>query len=360
MSLPPEYAQLAGRRIFVTGAAGFIGGALLRRLAGYGLDVTGSVLEPREVERLRSQGYRAVLLDLASDGPWDELLAGVDVVFHVAALFQEVDASDEAYELVNHRAALELARAAERCGVTRFVHCSTVGVHGHVKEIPATERTPFNPMDVYHKTKLAGEVAILEFGRSLSADGMVVTVNRPAMVYGPGDLRMLKLFRSILSGRFRMIGSGRTLAHLGYIEDQTESFLLQAVAPRDRVHGEAFNIASGEPLTLNEVAASIADAGGVRLSKLRIPLAPVYAAAVVCEAVCRPLGIRPPLFPRRVGFFSHDRAFDLTKAAQRLGYESRWDHVRGIAATIAWYRERGLIPAESGEGRRRRSGTAAQ
>jgi len=214
---------LRGRKILVTGAAGFLGDHLFRRLVAEGLDVRAAVLHLEEARALTAGGHEAVLLDLATGGPWDRALDGVDVVFAIAALFQEVEAGDADYDRVNRVGALRLAQAAERAGVTRFVHCSTAGVHGDVLEIPATEETPYNPGDVYQRTKLAGELAVLEFARTLPPDGMVVTVNRPAMVYGPGDLRMLKLFRTVLSGRFVMIGSGKTLAHLGYIEDQTDS-----------------------------------------------------------------------------------------------------------------------------------------
>ena len=335
--------ELEGKRFLVTGAAGFIGGDLFRRLSDLGLDVTGTVLHPEEVQILRERGYEVELPDLGSEEAWDDLLVGIDVVFHIAARFQETEDTEEGYDLVNHIGALKLARTAARVGVDRFVHCSTVGVHGDVKEVPATEETPFNPMDLYHRTKLKGELSILDFAESLGPGGMTVTVNRPAMVYGPTDRRMLKLFKMILAGRFWMIGSGEVLAHLGYIDDQTESFLLCAVAPRQHVHGEAFNIASGAPLTLNELVRMIADEGGVTIPRLHVPVAPVWFAAWLCEQVCKPLGVKPPLFRRRVGFFTHDRAFDYSKAEDRLGYESQWDHADGIAATIEWYRDAGWL-----------------
>ncbi len=341
--LPKKFRGLQGKAILVTGAAGFIGGHLFRRLADYGLDVTGTVLFPEEAQRLRAQGYKAEVLDLASDDSWDDLLQGMDIVFNIAAMFQEVECGEGAYDKVNHHGALKLAQTACRVGVGRFIHCSTVGVYGDVKEIPATERSPFNPMDLYHRTKLAGELAILEFARQLPLDGMTVTVNRPAMVYGPGDLRMLKLFSAILSGTFRMIGSGEALAHLGYIEDQTESFLLCAVAPKDRVHCEAFNIASDAPLTLNALASLIATCGEVKLSRFHIPLTPVWLAALACEVICKPLGVKPPLFRRRVGFFTHNRAFDLSKAKNHLGYVSQWNNKDGIGETIDWYRKNALL-----------------
>jgi nucleoside-diphosphate-sugar epimerase len=218
--------ELAGSRYLVTGAAGFIGGHLFRTLVDLGLDVTGTVLLEEEARILQERGYDARVLDLASPEPWDDLVEGVDTVFHIAARFQETEDGEDVFEEVNNHGAVKLARTAARLGVGRFVHCSTVGVHGDVREIPATEESPFNPMDHYHRTKLNGELAILEFARELPEEGMIVTVNRPAMVYGPGDRRMMKLFKAIASGRFRMIGSGEVLAHLGYIDDQTESFLL--------------------------------------------------------------------------------------------------------------------------------------
>jgi nucleoside-diphosphate-sugar epimerase len=344
-ALPPEYAMLAGQRCLVTGAAGFIGGALLRRLAGYGIDVTGTALHAAEVEALRRQGFQAQPLDLAGDADWDATLEGIDVVFNVAAMFQETDQPEAMYDRVNHRGALRLAETALRLGATRFVQCSTVGVHGHVREIPARETTPFNPMDLYHRTKLAGELAIFELARRTDPARMVITAIRPAMVYGPGDMRMLKLFRAILARRFVMVGSGRVWTHLGHVEDNVDALLLGAVAPAAAVHGEAFNIASDEPMRLAALVDLIAREGGVKPPRLRVPVAPVWAAGLAAELLCRPFRWRPPLSRRRVGFFTHDRAFDLSKARRLLGYRSRWPHAEGVRDTIAAYRADGLVAA---------------
>ena len=341
--LPPSYRSLEDKKILITGAAGFIGGAVYKRIAGYGLKPTATVLYPEEAARFRARNQKAVVLDLTSDEPWDPILEGIDIVFHIAAMFQEIGSGQQAYDKANHHGALKLAQTAERMGVERFVHCSTVGVYGDVREVPATEATPFNPMDEYHETKLAGELAILEWGRSIPANGMVVVVNRPAMVYGPGDMRMLKLFKAILARKFFMIGSGQTLAHLGYIEDQVDSFLLCAVAPRENVHLQAFNIASGDPMRLTTLCQQIAEIGGVKLSKHKVPIAPVWLASLLCEIACNPFGIKPPLFRRRVGFFTHNRAFDYSKAQEKLGYRPVWQSREGIAETIRWYRENNLL-----------------
>jgi len=342
-NLPKEYRSLRDKTILITGAAGFIGGALFRRLIGYGLNVIATVLYPEEAEALRAQGHKAFVLDLTADESWEDILKGVHIVFNIAAMFQEVEFGRELYEKANHLGALKLAKTAERRHVERFIHCSTVGVLGDVKEIPATEKTPYNPMDIYHETKLAGELAILNWAKNRPNNGIIVTVNRPAMVYGPGDLRMMKLFKAILSKRFMMIGSGEVLAHLGYIEDQVDSFLLQAVAPRESVHLEIFNIASGEPITLNKLVSLIAEAGGVKTSRLKIPVGPVWLTSYICELLFKPFGVKPPLFRRRVGFFTHNRAFDISKAKSYLGYNPSWSEKEGILKAIEWYKKENLL-----------------
>lgn len=341
--LPEEYQELRDKKLLVTGAAGFIGGALFKRLMEYDLDVLGTVLYQEEAVQLREKGYRVEVLDLSNDDSWDALLKDIDIVFNIAALFQEVENTESMYHKVNVEGTLKLVKSAERSGVKRFVHCSTVGVHGHVKEIPCTENSPYNPMDEYHRTKLEGELAVLDFARTLPDDGMIVTVNRPAMVYGPGDVRMMKLFSTIAKGKFMMIGSGKVLAHLGYIDDQTDSFLLCGVKPREKVHLEAFNIASGSHLTLNELAAHIAEAGKVKISSIKIPVAPVWFAGLLCEIVCRPFGIKPPIFRRRVGFFTHNRSFDLSKAKSMIDYNPKVEDRQGISTTLAWYQQKRLI-----------------
>lgn len=343
IDLPSEYASLQGKKILVTGAAGFIGGALFKRLVEYGLNVIGTVISEEEAEQLRAQGYQSEVLDLASDDSWDNLFKGVNTVFNIAALFQEVENTEEMFHKVNVDGTLKLVKTAERMGIERFVHCSTVGVHGHVKEIPCTESSPYNPMDEYHRTKLEGELAVLAFARGLPDNGMTVTVNRPAMVYGPGDVRMLKIFKAIASNKFMMIGSGEALAHLGYIDDQVDSLILNAVRPREKVHLEAFNIASDRYCTLNELATTIADATEVKLSKIKIPIAPVWFAGLVCEMICSPFGIKPPIFRRRVGFFTHNRAFDISKANKLLNYHSKTSLENGIGLTVDWYKEKGMI-----------------
>jgi nucleoside-diphosphate-sugar epimerase len=160
-------------------------------------------------------------------------------------------------------------------------------------------------------------------------------------IYGPGDRRFLKLFRPIARGYFVMIGSGRTLYHLTYIDDLIEGMLL--ASSRNEALGGVFTLAGEEYTTVRELADRIARVLGRPLPRWRVPFAPVHAASVACERVCRALGVAPPLYPRRVEFFHLDRAFRIERARARLGYQPKVDLDEGLARTAAWYRAEGLL-----------------
>ena len=177
--------------------------------------------------------------------------------------------------------------------------------------------------------------------RDFAARGHPVTVVRPVGIYGPGDTRFLKLFRSIARGRFRMIGSGRTLYHLTYVDDLIDGILRAARSPK--AIGEVFTIAGPRYTTLTELVNLIADVLASPHPRGRIPFAPVYATAVVCESVCRIVGVSPPLYPRRVEFFSKDRAFDTSKARRVLGFVPQVDLESGLRRTAEWYRAQHLL-----------------
>ena len=112
---------------------------------------------------------------------------------------------------------------------------------------------------------------------------------------------------------------------------------------REEALGEVFTIGGEKYTTVRELVNLIADVLGKPHPKWRVPFYPVYIAAIVCDKICRSLGIVPPLYPRRVEFFYKDRAFSIEKARRLLGYKPRVSLGEGLARTAAWYREQGLI-----------------
>ena len=185
---------------------------------------------------------------------------------------------------------------------------------------------------------MQGELLALDFFKKENLPGAVF---RPVGIYGPGDTRFLKLFRFIASGKFRMFGSGNILYHLTYIDDLTEGIRLMGETPG--IEGEVITLAGPRYTTLNELVKTIADVLGVKLSKLHIPVWPVMAAGAVCETLCRPLKISPPIYRRRIEFFTKDRAFAIDKAVRLLRYDPKIDLKEGLAKTAEWYQKEGLI-----------------
>ena len=325
-------------KVFVTGGSGFTGGALCAWLSERGHEVTALVRPTSDTTWLRSLGVRLATGDLRDAESLRAGMQGAEAAFNIAAAFREAKLSDQQYHDVNVTGARNFVEAARSAGVRRVVHCSTIGVHGDTGRTPATEETRFAPPDHYCKTKVEGEVLVREL---FAKYGMEGSVFRPLGIYGPRDTRFLKLFRGLKQGRFVMIGDGNTLYHMTYIDDLCAG--IELCATRPEAVGEVFILGGDHHVTLNELIAAVSRAVGSSGPRMRVPMWPVMAAAHVCEAVFRPLGIEPPLYPRRVEFFSKDRAADISKARQMLGYAPRVDLDEGARRTARWYSDQHLL-----------------
>ena len=264
--------------------------------------------------------------------------ADVDVVYHIAAMYRQVGLRDQIYRAVNATAVKEIIEAAARAGVKRVVHCSTVGVHGDIERPPANEDAPLDPGDIYQVTKLEGEDLAREAGTRLGID---VTIVRPTGIYGPGDRRLLKLFRGVARRRWVTLGPGDIYYHLTFIDDLIDGFHLCATHPA--AANRTYILAGGEVTTLNALVALVAEGAAVPAPTLHLPVWPFHAAGAACEAVCAPLGIEPPIYRRRVDFFTKSRAFDITRARREIGFAPRVGLREGIRRTLDWYREHGWL-----------------
>jgi nucleoside-diphosphate-sugar epimerase len=334
--LYPRRAEVSLSRgnVLVTGASGFTGSHLARMLVESGYRVRALVRGGRQLDVPGVEPFEG---DLADEASLRRAVSGVERVFHVAAVYREAKLPDSYYREINVEGTRRLARAAVDEGGIPFVYCSTCGVHGEV-EPPADETAPYNPGDIYQETKVEAEKAVLELHRER---GLPAVILRPVGIYGPGDRRFLKLFRGVARGKFPLIGSGKTLYHLTYVEDVARGFLKAAETPD--IAGEAFILAGSRFTSVEELLALIAAQAGVAPPRFHWPAKPIYLAAALCEDLLRPLGIEPPLYRRRLDFFLKDRAFQIDKARRLLGWEPQVDLEEGIASTLDWYRKVGWI-----------------
>lgn len=326
--------------VLVTGATGFIGQALARRLLAAGERVRVLARQPARVAEAGLQVQEVYEGDITDAAAVERAVAGAGTVYAVAGTFREPSLSDERYREVNVRAVRLMMEAARKHGVRRVVHCSTVGIHGNVVGAPANEDTPIRPDGIYEVTKAEGDRTALAYAR----DGLGVVVIRPAPVYGPGDTRLVKLFKLAARDRVVLLGNGRPHYHMVYIDDLVEAFRLAGMTPG--VSGEAFIIAGAERPTLEDLVRRIGRLTGHADQRiLKLPAGPVLGLGELCERLCRPLGINPPIYRRRIEFFVNNRAYDIGKAERRLGYRPAVSLDEGLARTAAWYRAQGFLAA---------------
>ena len=330
-------------RVLVTGATGFTGGRLAEMLLEQGDEVVALARKGSHKDKLVAAGAEIVTGDIRSKEDVRRAAQGCEVIYHIAALYRSAKHPDSVYQDVNVGGTENVLSAARKFGVSRVVHCSTIGVHGRVKQRPVDETAPFAPGDIYQRTKLKGEM----LAKAAAEDGMPVSIVRPAGIYGPGDLRFLKLFRMIHTGRFRMIGSGNVTYHFTYVDDLCRGFM--ACATNANAINQQYVICGKKYHPISEVARIVSECVGTPLKRGHVPVWPVMTAARLCEMVCKPFGIEPPLHRRRLDFFIKDRAFTGAKAKQQLGFEAQVPLTTGFQRTARWYFKEGLLEGEAPE-----------
>jgi nucleoside-diphosphate-sugar epimerase len=327
--------------VFISGGTGFIGSRLALKCLEKGdtVRVLGQENNPAETDNkqlIEAKGAGVILASITDREKIFELLRGVDIVYHLAAAQHEANVPDQVFWDVNVTGTKNILEASINAGVKRFVHGSTIGVYGSTLEGNVDEQSPLKPDNIYGITKLEGENLALSFCEQLP-----VVIVRISETYGPGDRRLLKLFKTIKKNFFFIIGSGENTHHLIYIDDLIRGLFLAAT--RKEAVGNIFVLAGKEPKTTTEMVRAIAEELGTSVPKFRAPLFPFLLLAAIMEKVLRPLGIQPPLHRRRMDFFKKSFLFSQEKASKTLGFSPRFSFRQGASETARWYTEMGYL-----------------
>ncbi len=325
-------------KVLITGANGYTGSYFCRYLAERGVPTRGMYYPPDGQPEFSHANLELVPGDLLDRDSLRRALVGIEVVQNVAALYRPTNVPEKLYWDVNVDGVRNMVEEAAAAGVKRFVQCSTMGVHGTVDAPPGNEESPIKPDDYYQETKYKGEVLALERGREL---GLWVSVARPAGIYGPREKRFLKLAKLIKSGRFIMFGSGKVTYHFVHVDDLCAGLVL--CAERDEAKDEAFILGDEQQISLKATVAVMADALGVPPPKIALPYFVLYVPAAICEFACKPFGIAPPLYRRRAAWFASTRAFDISKAKSRLGYQPKIRPQDGLKEMVQSFTEAGWL-----------------
>jgi nucleoside-diphosphate-sugar epimerase len=313
-------------RIFITGANGFIGSHFLDHASAAGHAVTGLCRQASRTKDSRITLYRG---DVCLPENFAPALQGIDCVCHFAAAFREAGQGEEHFHRVNVEGTARLMEVAHAQGVKRFVLCSTAGIYGRRVDGVIDESRPPRPWNAYERSKLAAEN---EVRRLAALYAMEYVILRPTAVYGPRDERLQKLFRSTARGRFPLFGRGDGRRHMVYVTDLADAFLRSCVRPE--AANQEMIIAGPEAVPLRVMLQTLAALSNRRSSGPRLPLTPMLGLAAVTEDVCRLLKIEPPLYRRRMDFYTNDAAFDYSRARAVLGWEPKVGLKEGLANTV--------------------------
>ena len=327
------------KKAAVTGASGFLGQHLVRRLINEGFEVHALVDESEESPPLPRQLSKVVHADINNKSAIKNLFAGCGIVFNLASNFRSASSSPAVYTETNLEGTRTTLNAAIELGIDRFVQCSTIGVLGDVKQCPANEETEYNPGDIYEKTKMEAEKLCLQYIEEQKQ--IEICIIRPCLIYGPGDARLFSILRRIQKGSFFFLGRYETNIHSIYIDDLLDGFM--KVAQSVQSPGEIVILGGPAYVSLRQYIATAAKALHADVPHLTLPYSLFYIFSVICEMVCVPLNVEPPLHRRAVRFFKTNRAFNTDKAKRILGFEAGVGLDEGMKRTVKWYQEQGLL-----------------
>ena len=321
--------------ILITGVNGFIGSHVAEQLIKKGHTVRGLVRKTSDLSLIKDFDIQLFYGDITEPGSLLPALDGADLVVHVAGLASDWGPYEKFYR-INVQGTQNIARAADKAGVKRFVHISTVALHGFGHKQPVDESFPMaDTIFPYNESKKEAERWLFQFARETE---MEITAVRPGNVYGPRDHTFIdKYLEALEQGKIAYIDGGRHKTCPVYIENLTDGILLACFKPE--AAGEPFIITDGLDITWKEFTNALADAMGLKHPRLSVPYGLVYGIAWLMETAYKTFRIKtPPLLTRyRVMNGGRDYYFSIEKARKMLGYNPHVSFDEAVKRTVAWY-----------------------
>ncbi len=324
-------------RVVVTGATGFLGGALVRRLASEAREVVAVGRDAQRGAALAKLAHvRFERAELSDAGEAERALRGADDVVHSAALSSPWGRAAD-FEKANVRATENVLRAAERGGARRFVYVSSPSIYFDFRAregIREDDPLPTAQVNDYARTKLEGE----RLTQLAQRRGLPTVVLRPRAIYGPGDTSILpRVVTALERGYFPLIDGGRARVDLTYIDDAVEA--LVCALTRAEAVGGTFNVTSGDPQPLRDIVDALADGIGARRPTREVPYARALRFARALELVHRLAlpRVEPRVTQYTLGLLGRTMTLDLSRARAVLGYGPRVPVREGLAR---WLRVR--------------------
>jgi nucleoside-diphosphate-sugar epimerase len=325
-------------KVLVTGATGFIGRYLIKRLTTEKVPVRALVLPDEDRSALNLLGIEIVQGNVLDYQSLQRAASNCQRIFHLAARTEASGPSRKDFEEVNVQGTANVARAALFAGVDRLIFCSSGALYGRaLQNRSITEDTIPLPDSPYGQSKFAAEQVLLAHHR---LDGLPVVLARTSAVLGPGAMSWLNLFKTIADRRFRLIGGGCNHHHVADIEDIVDGLILCGSVPG--IEGNTYILAGTESVRLRDLVQAIVEAVGATGLGTSLPEGPFRLYEVVSRHVFSLVGCRLPRADR-IDLYLGDRAFDLSRSFRELGYTPKMSTKEAVHRTAAWFKEQGYL-----------------
>lgn len=329
-------APLTDKKILVTGATGFLGGAIVRRLSAEGAHVRALARRPNRDRYLQGlENVEIVSGDITDTPRMREVIDGCDFVFHAAAALAGKLAEQRRINVDGTRVVM---RAAAEAGVQRAVHVSSISVYGYHAPAHVPEDTPQRPgRSAYNLSKSEAEKVVREIG---AKTGLSYSIIRPGMIYGPhSSMWTVTMFKLAKRNPTWFFGKGDGSAYPIFVDDVVDLTLLLAHHPA--AEGEAFNCAPDPSPSWREFLGGYAAlVGHDRWFGMPLPL--VKGLAVIADLFLTLTG-QPQDASDALSLLTRPVTYKMDKARDVLGWQPKMSLQEGIQACAPYLREKGLL-----------------
>jgi nucleoside-diphosphate-sugar epimerase len=327
----------------VTGGTGLLGSHIVEHLRRQGRAVRALVRAGADTIWLRSQGVELVEGDITDPDSLHRACEGAQCIYHAAARVGDWGPWAD-FVRVTIEGSRNLFDAAERAGVPRFIHISSISVYGHVnqKGLVVDESAPLgvnvHRWSYYTRAKVLAEEEL--WRRHRAGCKVKYTVIRPSWLYGPRDRATLaRLVGLVRDGKAKLLGDGDNRLNVVHAANVAEACVLAADNPA--AVGQAYNCSNDGELTQREYFDMVARTIGAPPVTKRVPFKAAYTAGFVLECFGHLLRQpSPPMITRyAVWLMGRDTYFSAEKARRELGWKSTIGYKEGIPAAIQWYKD---------------------
>lgn len=332
--------------VLVTGASGFLGGALTRKLIHQGETVRVLIRQTSDLSHLDGLHIEFVYGDLADGEALAEAVRKTSTVFHCAARSSDWGTRSD-FEQANVVGVKNLiAAAGHESSISRFVHVSTTDVFGYPRKSSVESLRPTDIGLPYNRTKVAGELLVREAGEA----GLPVTIARPVTIFGPRSAEFaVEMARLLLDRGLPIIGGGKSQAGLIYVDDVAEALIAMAASPA--TIGKAYSLRDPAEMNWLKYISELAIGIGAELPRFNLPTRPAFAIATAMEGAYHLARTRrrPLLTRHAVYILTRPQNYPIDRAVADFGFAPTVGLKTGIEKTIAWLlSEEGQTALESG------------